>query len=338
MPTARILVTGGAGFIGSHLCHHLLNHGQEVFIIDNLSNSDRSHLPPQANFYQQDLRERTPVATLIKKIKPTTLFHLAADAAENRSFFTPISAIENNINSYINTLVPCIKHGLKKVIFISSVGVYGHQHPPFAETTPRKPVDVYGIAKSTNEDLTRSLSQIHHLDHLIVRLHNVYGPGQRLSDPYRNAVAIFINAILSRKHIYIYGDGLQTRAFTYIDDCIRQLWLAHEMKQCLNQTFNLGSQEISTVNRVAHTLLRLFQTPLTTIHHLPARIGEVKHAYCNNSLLDQLTHSSCSTNLDHGLKQTYEYFKFQSPETPQYLPQLELDHPDTPDTWTKHLI
>jgi UDP-glucose 4-epimerase len=150
--------------------------------------------------------------------------------------------------AYIYTIVPAIKYGLKKVVLTSSMSVYGAQKPPFSEDMPKKPEDIYGIAKAAMEDATEVLAKVHGFDYVIIRPHNVYGPKQNLADPYRNVIAIFINCLLNDKRFYIYGEGNQKRAFTYIEDFTPYFVQSGFSNRCNEEVINIGPKEEHTIN------------------------------------------------------------------------------------------
>src|SRR3989344_2800643 len=218
MKKPKILVTGSAGFMGSHLYDRLFDAGHEVYGVDDLSGGFMKNVSQKTFFTKLDLRDREKTADYIGQIKPEIIFHLAADATEGRSQFTPHSAIDRNLVAYANLLIPAIKNGFKKMILTSSMSVYGKQQVPFHEKMIPHPEDIYGISKSAMEQQTRVLSSVYGFKYVIIRPHNVYGPRQNLTDPYRNVVGIFINRLLQGKNFYVYGDGKQKRAFSYIDD------------------------------------------------------------------------------------------------------------------------
>ena len=240
----RILITGAAGFMGSHLVDSLVNKKEhEIFAVDDLSGGYINNVSPKAKFTKLDLRDREEVEKYISKVKPELMYYLAADASEGRSQFTPLSSTERNYLAYMYTLVPAIKHGLKKVVLTSSMSVYGAQKPPFSEDMPKKPEDVYGIAKGAMEDVTEVLAAVHDFDYVIIRPHNVYGPKQNLADPYRNVIAIFINCLLNNKRFYIYGHGTQKRAFTYIKDFTPYFKKSGFSNECNGEVINIGPKE-----------------------------------------------------------------------------------------------
>src|SRR3990167_5924332 len=158
---AKILVTGSAGFIGSHVYDLLKSQEHEVYGVDDLSGGFMRNVSDKKRFTKLDLRDRDKTAAYIKKIKPDIIFHLAADATEGRSQFTPFSAIDRNIVAYNNVLVPAIKHGLKKMILTSSMSVYGAQQVPFKESMMPQPEDIYGISKMSMEKTTHVLADVY---------------------------------------------------------------------------------------------------------------------------------------------------------------------------------
>src|SRR3989344_1040967 len=172
----KILVTGSAGVIGSHIYDRLFEMGHAVYGVDDLSGGFMHNVTRKEYFTKLDLRDRAKTATYVAKIKPEIIFHLAADAAEGRSQFTPFRALDRNLVSYYNLLIPAIKHGMKKMILTSSMSVYGAQLVPFQESMEPMPEDIYGISKTAMEKTTRVLSEVYGFKYVIIRPHNVYGP------------------------------------------------------------------------------------------------------------------------------------------------------------------
>src|SRR3990167_1107436 len=254
----KILVTGSAGFIGSHIYDLLFDGGYEVYGVDDLSGGFMRNVLQKKYFTKLDLRDRVKTAAYVKKIKPDIIFHLVADATEGRSQFTPFSAIDRNIVAYLNLLVPAIKHGLKKMILTSSMSVYGAQQVPFNENMIPQPEDIYGISKMSMEKTTHVLADVYGFKYVIIRPHNVYGKNQNLSDPYRNVVGIFENRLLHGKSFYIYGDGKQKRAFSHINDIVPAMITAAFEPKAEHSIFNLGSDHPSTVRELADVVLEEF--------------------------------------------------------------------------------
>lgn len=341
----KILVTGAAGFMGSHLVDSLVAKGKHaVFGVDDLSGGYTRNVNSKSHFTKLDLRDQKKTAQYIAKVKPDLLYHLAADATEGRSQFTPLSATERNYNAYLNTLIPCIKFGVKRVVLTSSMSVYGAQKPPFSEDMRRVPEDMYAIAKTAMEEATEILSKVYNFSYTIIRPHNVYGPKQNLADPYRNVIGIFINCILNDKHFYIYGDGEQKRAFTYIDDFNPYFLLTGFSTKTVGEIINIGPKEEYSINELSRIVLHTFFPDGKIPTHLkpktlPFRPQEVKEAYCTNAKATKLLGYKTNTSLEHGVQKMVAWAKIMGPQKFKYLKYgLELETKDTPKIWSKKLI
>lgn len=345
MNNSKIIVTGAAGFMGSHLVNSLIKRGHKyVFGVDDLSGGYIENVNPKSYFTKLDLRDRKKTEEYVDQIKsPDILFHLAADATESRSQFTPIACTERNYLAYLNILIPSIKRGVKKVILVSSMSVYGAQKAPFDEVMPRLPEDIYGISKSAMEQATEVLSKVYNLKYVIIRPHNVYGPGQNLSDPYRNVVGIFINRLLNNSNFYIYGDGEQKRAFTYIDDFTPYIIKAAFMKKAEGEIFNIGPVEEYTINKLANVILKTF-FPNGIIpqkfrpKYVPMRPMEVKEAWCTVDKAKKLLSYKTKISLEEGIKTMIEWASKKGAQKFKYLDNLELINKNTPITWKEKLI
>ncbi len=341
----RVLITGAAGFMGSHLVDFLTtNSGNEVFAVDDLSGGYIDNVNPKAHFTKLDLRDRKKVEQYIAKVKPELLYYLAADASEGRSQFTPLSSTERNFLAYMYTLIPAIEYGLEKVVLTSSMSVYGAQKPPFFEDMPKKPEDIYGITKSAMEDATEVLAKVHNFDYVIVRPHNVYGPKQNLADPYRNVIAIFINCLLNNKHFYIYGEGNQKRAFTYIEDFTPYFAKCGFSDRCKGEVINIGPKEEHSINELADIVLKVFFPDGNFPKHLrpkyfPLRPQEVMEAYCTNDKAIKLLDYQTTVPLVEGVRKMVKWAKEKGPQKFKYLKNgVELPTKDLPITWSRKLI
>jgi len=340
----RILVTGAAGFMGSYVVDSLVIRGDcEVWAVDDLSGGFRSNVNKSAHFEELDLRDRIKTEDLFARVKPTLLYHLAADASEGRSQFTPISATERNYLAYMYTLVPAIKHGLQRVVLTSSMSVYGAGDAPFSEDMPPKPEDIYGISKTAMEEATKVLSKVHGFEYVIIRPHNVYGPRQNLSDPYRNVIGIFINCLLNNKNFYIYGDGNQKRAFTYIDDFNPYFVSCGFANNVNGEIINLGPSEEHTINELAQIVLSKFFPDNVPTHFKPQYVAlrpqEVVEAYCTNDKAKSLLGYKTSVGLEDGVARMIAWARELGPQHFKYLQGgLELESADVPKTWKQKLI
>jgi len=341
----KILITGVAGFIGSHLAEHLLkNKTHKVFGIDDLSGGFLRNVPGKCRFTKLDLRNREATRIYIEQVKPELIYHLAADATEGRSQFTPINCTERNYLSYLNLLVPAINNGLKKIVVTSSMSVYGAQKPPFSEDLEPKPKDIYAVSKVAMEKATEIMSKVCGFKYTIVRPHNVYGPKQNLSDPYRNVVAIFINCLLRNKNFYIYGNGEQKRAFTYIDDFTPYFAKTGFLEETNGEIINIGPQKEYSINELAVQVLKAFGFSKGNIpkhlapKYLPDRPQEVKLAYSTEQKAKRLLGFKHKISLKEGIKRTVEWARKIGPQEPRYMESLEIEISKTPKAWKKKLI
>ena len=205
------LVTGGAGFIGSHVVDELINAGHRVVVLDDLSGGFVDNINPKAEFVQGDILDKDLIARLFSDWKFDYVFHLAAYAAEGLSHFIRRYNYQNNLTGSINLINASINHAVKCFVFTSSIAVYGKNQLPMSEETTPLPEDPYGIAKYAVELDLRAAHEMFGLNSIIFRPHNVYGERQNIGDKYRNVVGIFMNNILQDKSLPIFGDGEQTR-------------------------------------------------------------------------------------------------------------------------------
>ena len=278
----KIFVTGCAGLLGSNYSRHLIKHGHEVIGLDNLSGGYKAFVPKGENFsfVKLNLERRKKVAELFEEHKPDLLFHFAAYAAEGLSPFIRNFNYRNNLLCSANLINPCIEHGTK-MVFTSSMAVYGGQEPPFTEDKQPQPIDPYGIAKYAVECDLKLAHEQFGLRYNIVRPHNVLGTYQNIWDRYRNVIGIFIRKTLNGIPILVYGDGEQTRAFSDIQYYMEPFDLLHDNFD--GEIFNIGADKFFTLNQVAETVQKIgkkygYDVP---IEHAEGR-HEVKHAYCNH--------------------------------------------------------
>lgn len=326
----RVLVTGGAGFIGSHLVDRLINAGHRVFIIDDLSGGKLENVNKKAKFYKADLRNIKIADRIINSIKPQIVFHLAANAAENKAQFSPIDVTSRNWNAFINTLVSSVKTGMNRIVVTSSIAVYGSLQTPFKETDRPEPEDLYGISKLAMEGALKVLSKVHKFEYVITRPHNVYGPRQNMTDPYRNVVTIFMNSLMKKESFYIYGDGKQKRCFSYIDDVVEAIFAAG-FGDFNGITFNIGADKDYSINELSDTIQEVTKIyiPPTYVEDRPQ---EVKLAIADHTLAKKYLKCRDNTSLKEGIKLTWEFAKKLGPQ--KYLfDKVELDSPLLPKNW-----
>ncbi len=328
----KVLVTGVAGFMGGHVADGLLSAGHEVVGIDDLSGGLVENVPDGVTFYQLDLREDGKTETVVQEHTPDVLCHLAANPREGASQFQPRDVCGRNLMGYANVLVPAIRSGVKKVVLYSSMAVYGDQEAPFDESMPRRPVDVYGVNKTAMEEMTEILADVHEFMYTIIRPHNVFGERQSLRDPFRNVVAIFMNRIMRGEAIYVYGDGEQKRAFSYIDDSLPAFLRAAELSPELDgQIVNVGGKEPVTVNELLRMVLAEFDADVEVVH-LPDRPREVKNAYCTWQKSEELLGYEERFGLEEGIRRMAEWARATGPQ-PWRDERLELPSEKAPRIW-----
>jgi UDP-glucose 4-epimerase len=279
----KAIVTGGAGFIGSHVADRLIRAGHQVFVVDDLSGGFRDNIPDGAQFAQISVTET--LDALFQRFKPDAVYHLAAYAAEGLSHHIPVFNYTNNITGTVNVLGAARRAGAKHFVFTSSIAVYGHpSNPkPFTESTPADPVDPYGIAKLACEQHIRAFDHYFGgLDYTIFRPHNVFGPRQNIADPYRNVVGIFMAAAAEDRAMPVFGNGTQTRSFSYIDAVAEAIAQSPLVPAARNITVNIGGDEPMSVRDLARNVSNVMGSK-DRVEFLPPR-KEVLHAHCDHTI------------------------------------------------------
>lgn len=319
----KVLITGVAGLIGSHMAEYLAGKDYDVYGIDNLSGGYIENVPQGVNFAQVDLSDKDNLADVFKNLKPDYVYHFAAYAAEGLSPFIRNFNYTNNLICSVNVINECIKNEVKKIIFTSSMAVYGEGMPPFREIDQPSPEDPYGISKYAVEmDLKQAHGQFG-LRYSIVRPHNVIGIRQNIWDKYRNVIGIWIRRVLKGESIIIFGDGKQKRAFSDIKFCLEPL--EKLMTQGDSQIFNLGSDKDYALNGVA-VILKSVASEFgfkPAIEHLEQR-HEVKDAFCNHHKAKLLLGFKDETNLRETIKEMFEWAMKQEYKEVKQMP-YEVD-------------
>ncbi len=303
----KVLVTGGAGFIGSHIVDRLMEEGYDVVIIDNLSTGKEENLNPRARFYRLDIQSPS-LEEVFRKERPDYVSHQAAQIDVRRSVSDPLFDARVNVLGTINLLENCVKYKVKKVIFASSGGaIYGEQELfPAPETHPLKPISPYGITKLAGEHYLYYYKIVYDLNYVSLRYANVYGPRQ---DPFGEAgvVAIFIQKMLNGGQPVINGDGEQTRDFVYVEDVARANILAFK-NNTKESVFNIGTGVETTINQIFHSLRGIINPEIKELH------GPPKDAEQRRSVVDS-TRAKIELNwepevrLSEGLKRTVRSFE-----------------------------
>lgn len=326
---ANILVTGGAGFMGSWLVDYLIELGHNVVNVDDLSGGYLRNVSKKCKFVKGDLRNTKTVEKVTKNID--IIYHLAAYAAEGQSVFSPIKINEINLRPINNLLVSAVNENVQKFVFASSMAVYGNQTPPFNETMPRKPEDPYGAAKSYCENVLEIFNQAYGLRYTVIRPHNVYGPRQNIADPFRNALGIWMNRIMQGKAPLIYGDGNQVRAFSYVEDSMKAFANAGLSSKSDGHIINLGSTRPITINEACDLILKAMNSKLKK-EHVKSRPQEVKIAYATNDKSEKLLGYKEEHGLEEGIEKMARWAIKLGPQKPTYKVPLEITK-NAPDVW-----
>jgi UDP-glucose 4-epimerase len=283
--SSQVLVTGAAGFIGSHVCRCLLHQGYRVLGLDDLSGGFRDHVPKGAQFVQGSVTDTALVQRLFTEHKFDYVFHLAAYAAEGLSHFIKHFNYTNNLLGSVNLINAAVNHEVKCFVFTSSIAVYGRNQLPMTEDLAPQPEDPYGIAKYAVELDLREAHEMFGLNSVIFRPHNVYGENQNIGDRYRNVIGIFMNQVMQGQPMTIFGDGKQTRAFSYIDDVAPIIASSITRPASYNQVFNVGADKPYSVLELAQVVAKAMGGK-PGIRHLDAR-NEVVHAYSSHAKVQQ---------------------------------------------------
>lgn len=303
---AKILVTGGAGFIGSNVADRLITMGHKVVIVDNLSTGFKENVNPKARFYKADIRSKN-IEQIFKKEKPEILCHHAAQVDVRKSVADPIFDARVNIEGTLNLLNNCVMYKTRKVIFASTGGaVYGEQdYFPADEKHPERPLSPYGITKLVVEKYLYFYKESYDLNYIALRYANVYGPRQ---NPWGEAgvVAIFTQRLLSGKKAVINGDGKQTRDYVYVKDVVEANLVALNYSE--SACFNIGTGIETDVNTIFRLLKRKISSKQKEIHG-PGKPGEQKRSVLDCSKAKKILSWSPKYDLDKGLEETVKYYQ-----------------------------
>jgi UDP-glucose 4-epimerase len=328
--SARILVTGAAGFIGSHVVSELLARGHQVVALDDLSGGFRSNVDERATFVRGSVLDTGLVNRLFDEHRFDYVFHLAAYAAEGLSHFIRRFNYQNNLIGSANLIDASVNHGVRCFVFTSSIAVYGHARSPVTEETPTAPEDPYGIAKAAVEQDLRASREVFGMRYVVFRPHNVYGERQNIGDRYRNVVGIFMNQILRGEPLTIFGDGTQTRAFSYISDVAPVIAGAIERPEAYDQVFNIGADRPFTVDELGETVSRAMGVPFRP-RYLPAR-HEVAHVWASHAKARDVLGYQSRVGLEEGVSAMAAWVKQVGARESKSFGALEIER-NLPPSW-----
>ena len=313
----KSLVTGGAGFIGAHVANELIKMGHEVLVLDDLSGGYLDNVNHSAIFIEGSITNKKLIEEIFEIHNIDYVYHIAAYAAEGLSHFIRKFNYENNLIGSINLINASIKHKIKCFVFTSSIAVYGKGQLPMREDMVPLPEDPYGIAKLAVEQDLKAAKEMFGLDYIIFRPHNVYGEYQNIADRYRNVLGIFMNQILQDKPLTIFGDGNQTRAFSYIGDVAPYIAKSVDFKNAYGETINIGADKDYTVNELAETIMKVMEKEVEK-NYLPVR-KEVVHAYSDHNKAKTIFAIDSYTSLSSGIEKMGNWVKeYGARKTPKF--------------------
>jgi UDP-glucose 4-epimerase len=336
--TSNILVTGGAGFIGSHIVRPLRTQKEftdhRIIVLDDLSGGFLANVPNnrRIEFIKGSITNKKLIKELFKKKRFTYVYHLAAYAAEGLSHFIRRFNYTNNLIGSMNLINAAVNYGSECFVFTSSIAVYGAGEVPMREDMVPQPEDPYGIAKYAVELDLKAAHEMFGLNYIIFRPHNVYGEYQNIGDRYRNVVGIFMNQILQGKPMTIFGDGKQERAFSYVGDIGPIIARAPLFKAARNRVFNIGADQPYTVNELAVKVAEAMGGKPEIIH-LPPR-NEAYIAFSDHTACREIFGPYSGTSLEDGLRKMAAWVKtvgsrksksFKEIEVRRSLPRVWLD-------------
>lgn len=327
------LVTGGAGFIGAHVTNELIDKmGHNVVVLDDLSGGFKENINQKATFIQGSITDHELVQQIFNQHDFDYVYHLAAYAAEGLSHFIKRFNYTNNLIGSVNLINESVKHKVKCFVFTSSIAVYGANQLPMREDMIPQPEDPYGVAKFAVEQDLQTTHEMFGLDYVVFRPHNVYGEYQNIGDKYRNVVGIFMNQLMQGKQLTVFGDGSQTRAFSYIGDVAPYIARAVENKSAYNEVFNVGGDKEFSVKELANSVMKAMGME-GELRYLPPR-NEVQHAYADHSKVKEVfgIDDNQFTPLQEGLNRMAGWAKTEGVKKSQKFEDIEIEE-NLPSVW-----
>lgn len=304
----KILITGGAGFIGSHIVDKLIENGEKVIVVDNLSTGKIENINDKAIFYKVDITDEK-INMIFEKEKPDYVIHQAAQINVNNSIKDPLNDAKINVLGTINLLENCRKFKVKKIIYASSAAVYGHpKYLGIDEKHKINPISFYGISKYTPEEYIQTYNELYGLDYTILRYANVYGPRQSYIGE-GGIIPIFINKIISKEQLVIFGDGKQTRDFIFVKDVVDANILS--VKKGFNRVLNIGTGNSTSINELYFIMNEIMGSKIKPIYG-EERIGDIKENYFNCVLAKSVLGWEAQYTLKDGLRETIVFYREKS--------------------------
>lgn len=333
----KVIITGVAGLLGSHMADKLLEEGHHVIGVDNLIGGYRDNIPDEIDFHEGDTADFHLMKRLTRNVD--LVFHAACTAYEGLSVFSPHLITSNTFGNSISLFSAAISNGVKKIVFCSSMARYGSQERiPFTEHQTPNPQDPYGIGKLATEKVLEELSRTHGVAYSIAVPHNIIGPRQKYDDPFRNVAAIFINLMLQNRQPIIYGDGSQVRCFSFVNDVVDPLGRMCQLGVADGEVINVGPDEGSvTILELAELIAKKLNFELSPIF-LPDRPREVKMATCSAEKARKILNYKTSIELSDGLDAMISYIATRKPIPFTYHLPIEISNELTPRSWAERLF
>lgn len=327
----KVLVTGGAGFIGSHVANCLMQAGCQVWVLDDLSGGFKENVSSKVNFIQGSILDYHLLNRIFAENSFEFVFHLAAYAAEGLSHFIKRFNYENNLIGSVNLINLSILHKIKCFVFTSSIAVYGKGRLPMVESIQPEPEDSYGIAKFAVEQELKASYKMFGLPYIIFRPHNVYGEYQNIGDKYRNVIGIFMNQVMQDQSMTIFGTGEQKRAFSYIGDIAPAIAHSIRIPEAYCETFNIGADVPYTVNSLATKVAKVFGVrPRVTYLN---RRNEIDEAYSDHEKARKILGVVPEISLDEGLRRMAVWARKHGARKSRDFENIELPI-NLPPSWT----
>lgn len=325
-----VLVTGGAGFLGSHVAEILVQAGRRVVVLDDLSGGFRRNVPEGAELVVESITSAEVVDDLFRKHRFRHVYHLAALAAEGLSHFIRRRNYEVNLQGSVNLINAAVNHGAERFVFTSSIAVHGEGDRPFREEDEPVPRDPYGIAKLAVEHDLRAARELFGLRHVIFRAHNVYGERQNLADPYRNVVGIFMAQVLAGQPCTIFGDGSQTRGFTHVSDVAPAIARSVDVPEAEDQVFHVGADRTASVLELARMVERALGKEVG-VRHLPER-RETLHAVSRHDKARRVFGLGEPLSLEAGIDRMARWAREVRVRAPRVMSGIEIEK-NLPPSW-----
>lgn len=330
----KVFITGIAGFLGSHLAERMHDLGHEVVGNDSLIGGDIDNVPEYATFHHIDCTDLDAMTKAMEGC--SVVIHSAATPHEGLSVFSPSLVCHNNFQASVTTITAAAKVGVKRIVYCTSMARYGNQQTPFTEDMTPAPVDPYGISKVAGEDVLKVMCKVHGMEWNIAVPHNIVGPKQKYDDPFRNVMSIMLNRNLRNLPSIIYGDGEQTRCFSYVDDCIQCIEKMALDENITSEVINIGPDEGTiSINKLSELVAKETGFTGEPIYYEQGRPQEVKHAMCSSEKARELLQYKTTIDVEESIKLTADYIREKGAKEFEYHLDLEIINEKTPKTWTE---